>query len=297
MTNDKNSFILYSEYSELISELSNEDAGELFKAIFKYVSTGEASNLNGAAKIVFITIRQALDRNAIKYEEKRQKLKENGKKGGRPKKDSALDKYEDEKFLSENQKVFSESKKSLYVNVNANDNVNENENVSLSYEREEREYRERGERGVNSDGVGVNIESGTDQVANSGAISERDEKILEDYVRRKKLAAKNVTAYVRKIIANGDHLKILEEIGVNRDGGNKDSPPAETREERIKRELSSIHDKKSAAKVLAVYHDALEEYPPELEPIAEQYGLSTSYELEEYVNELRMAKIQAARGP
>ena len=82
--NVKDSFILYTEQIELFQELSNEQAGELIKGIFEYVKTGIAPEYTGMSKMAFITIRQMLDRNAEKYEEKREKMSQNGKKGGRP---------------------------------------------------------------------------------------------------------------------------------------------------------------------------------------------------------------------
>ncbi len=85
MTNNtKDSFILYTEQIELFQELSNEQAGELIKGIFDYVKTGILPEFTGMSKMAFITIRQMLDRNAEKYEEKREKMSQNGKKGGRP---------------------------------------------------------------------------------------------------------------------------------------------------------------------------------------------------------------------
>ena len=80
----KDSFILYTEQTELFNELTNEDAGKLIKGIFRYVKTGESPVFEGITKMAFIPIRQMLDRNAEKYEEKREKLSQNGKKGGRP---------------------------------------------------------------------------------------------------------------------------------------------------------------------------------------------------------------------
>ena len=38
---NKNSFILYLEQAEIVDELSDDDAGKLFKAILFYVHSGE----------------------------------------------------------------------------------------------------------------------------------------------------------------------------------------------------------------------------------------------------------------
>ena len=120
----KESFVLYSAQKELIDILSDEEAGQLFKGIFKYAN-GEIPKLKGAVHMAFISIRQQLDRNAEKYEAKKEKLRLNGLKGGRPKKNNITNKPNG---FSENQMVNSESKKSLYVNVNDNVYVNDNVN-------------------------------------------------------------------------------------------------------------------------------------------------------------------------
>lgn len=122
----KESFILYTEQAEIINELTDEQAGQLLKAIYKYAN-GEETELAGITKLAFIPIRQQIDRNAEKYEAFKEKQAENGKRGGRPKK---LENPKNPTLLKENPKnptVFSKTQKSLNVNVN----VNDNDNVSL----------------------------------------------------------------------------------------------------------------------------------------------------------------------
>lgn len=61
----KTSFILYTEYEELINQLSDEQCGQLFKSVFSYNNNGELpEKLDTVTKIVFTVIRQDLDRNA-----------------------------------------------------------------------------------------------------------------------------------------------------------------------------------------------------------------------------------------
>lgn len=129
----KESFILYTEQSELINELTDEQAGQLLKAIYKYAN-GEEVALNGIVKLAFIPIRQQIDRNNEKYEAFKGKQAENGKKGGRPKKEETQENPKNPTLLEENPKnptVFLETQKSLNVNVNVNENVNDN---VLSYD-------------------------------------------------------------------------------------------------------------------------------------------------------------------
>lgn len=81
----KDSFILYQEQKEIFDTLTDNEAGKLIKAIFEYES-GQSPKLNKTLSLVFIPIKNALDRNRQKYEAQVEKNRENGKKGGRPKK-------------------------------------------------------------------------------------------------------------------------------------------------------------------------------------------------------------------
>ena len=77
----KDSFILYTEKKELFDNLSDEEAGQLIKAIFYYAETGKASNLNKTLNLAFIPIRQDIDRNSDKWEKTKEKRSLAGKKG------------------------------------------------------------------------------------------------------------------------------------------------------------------------------------------------------------------------
>lgn len=116
------SFVLYTQQSEIVNELSNEQAEQLLKGIYSHAA-GEEPNLTGIVQIAFISIRQQLDRNAEKYEAKKEKLRLNGSKGGKPKKTDNEEKPKKANGFQENQMVNLKSKKSLYVNVNDNVNV------------------------------------------------------------------------------------------------------------------------------------------------------------------------------
>lgn len=72
----KDSFILYNKYQEVFEELSDEDAGKLIKAILEYSNTGICT-LGGVLKAVFTSIKQDIDYNNKKYEEKCEKNREN----------------------------------------------------------------------------------------------------------------------------------------------------------------------------------------------------------------------------
>ena len=64
---NKKSFLLYQDQREVVESLSDKQAGKLFKAIFQHAD-GEQPKLDSTLKIVFIPIRQALDRFKENYD-------------------------------------------------------------------------------------------------------------------------------------------------------------------------------------------------------------------------------------
>lgn len=55
-------------------------------ALFAYAKRGETPKLSGGAKIAFLMMRAAIERDGIAWEEMCAQRSECGKKGGRPKK-------------------------------------------------------------------------------------------------------------------------------------------------------------------------------------------------------------------
>lgn len=82
---EKKSFVLFNDLSVPVKALSNEDAGQLFKAIFEYQNGGIEQELTPSVEIAFIFVKQQLDRNQEKYEAICERNRINGAKGGRPK--------------------------------------------------------------------------------------------------------------------------------------------------------------------------------------------------------------------
>jgi hypothetical protein len=91
---EKKSFLLYLENFEQIQLLSMEERGQLLTAIFEYEISGATRELPGALGMCFSFIRQRLDYNREAYDQKCVRNQENGRKGGRPKKDSAAKKQD-----------------------------------------------------------------------------------------------------------------------------------------------------------------------------------------------------------
>ena len=78
---DKISFLMYLDYEEQFNLLTDEQLGQLMRAIMKYEKTRELPQLDGIVKMAFSFIKQQLDRDNEKWQEERQKRSEAGKKG------------------------------------------------------------------------------------------------------------------------------------------------------------------------------------------------------------------------
>ena len=77
---EKSSFLIYLDYQEQFELLTDEQAGQLIKAIIKYEKTGELAELDGMTKMAFSFIKQQLDRDNEKGKEEKQKEKRSRKK-------------------------------------------------------------------------------------------------------------------------------------------------------------------------------------------------------------------------
>ena len=87
-TEKKKAFLIYCDYKQHLELLSQEDCGKLFISLIEYADTGIPPKLTGAAAMAFSFIKAQMDRDEEKYEERCKINRQNGSKGGRPKKTS-----------------------------------------------------------------------------------------------------------------------------------------------------------------------------------------------------------------
>ena len=94
---NKGSFVFYIEYREHLSMLPPEQVGELMFALMDYQETGEVPDLpkGSALAMCFSFIKARMDKDNFKYEEKCERNRSNGKKGGRPTKETEISKTEE----------------------------------------------------------------------------------------------------------------------------------------------------------------------------------------------------------
>ena len=81
----KNSFVIYHNYRDTLEDLTDEQVGILFRAIFDYEIDKKEPSFNGELKMAFRFIKKDLDLNSDKYTSICERNRMNGLKGGRPK--------------------------------------------------------------------------------------------------------------------------------------------------------------------------------------------------------------------
>lgn len=84
-------FLLYKDYINPVSKMSDETAGKLFKAILAYVNEMPLPELGETEDTAFCFIKAQLDINIESYKERCAINAANGAKGGRPRKAGARD--------------------------------------------------------------------------------------------------------------------------------------------------------------------------------------------------------------
>ena len=83
--NKQNSFVLYFDYSKHISLLSDQEAGQLFKALFQFGEYGTIPDFSGSLLMCFSFISSQMQRDKEKYIDICEKRAEAGRKGGKQK--------------------------------------------------------------------------------------------------------------------------------------------------------------------------------------------------------------------
>lgn len=79
----KDSFILYTSYTNAVIGLSDEQAGQLIKAIFLSVATGEQQEIcDPTTRFAYNLIAEQIEQNDRKYAQKCERLRANARQGG-----------------------------------------------------------------------------------------------------------------------------------------------------------------------------------------------------------------------
>ena len=122
---EKKSFLMYTSYLDNVEILSDEEAGQLLKAIYAFVNGNELPKLDRVVQLTFNPIKSHLERDKEKYDNICKRNSENGKKGGRPQ--NPKEPKKSERFSEKPKKADNDNEnENENVNGNVNDNKNEN---------------------------------------------------------------------------------------------------------------------------------------------------------------------------
>ena len=120
---NKKSFVLYCDQKEMFEHLPPELCKELILHLFRYVNDENPTSDNPILNALFAPIKHQLKRDLAKWEARAETSRENGKLGGRPKKE-----IKEPKKPNGFKNNPEEPAKPVTVNVTVNDNVSVNVN-------------------------------------------------------------------------------------------------------------------------------------------------------------------------
>jgi hypothetical protein len=135
MAKDKKSFILYADQLEHFEDLTDEEAGQLIKHVFRYVNDKNPEAPNRIIQVAFNPVKQQLKRDLKTYECTKDERSKAGILGNLKKYNLDLfEKVVAEKLTIDEAQSIAKTRKAsqsdkvvanLAVNVNVNDNVND----------------------------------------------------------------------------------------------------------------------------------------------------------------------------
>lgn len=82
---DNKSFMLYKDWEDIFQALDSDEVGEVVMALFAFAKRGESPELKGGAKIAFLMMRNALERDGHAWEEACEQRSERARKGAKAK--------------------------------------------------------------------------------------------------------------------------------------------------------------------------------------------------------------------
>ena len=132
MAANKKSFILYCDLIHTVSKLNDEQAGKLFKHILSYVNDEKPVTEDLITNIAFEPVKQALKRDLVKYEELREKNKENARKRWDSKKN---EKIPNDATASDRMRMDTKNADNVNVSVSVINNINNESEIIALYDR------------------------------------------------------------------------------------------------------------------------------------------------------------------
>lgn len=128
----KRSFLFYSDWIETFKELPKDKGYDLLMHILQYVNDENPETEDVMVKALFSQIKNTLKRDLEKWEKKAEQNRENGNKGGRPKKPTETETNPENPVGYFETQDNPEKPVSVSVSVNVSDSVNDIEKKIIS---------------------------------------------------------------------------------------------------------------------------------------------------------------------
>lgn len=119
---------VFPDASETVDLLSDAEAGRLFKSLLHYIN-GTNDELPGKEMLVYTMLKKQYDRDLAGYQDYLDTQRENGKKGGRPKKPMGFSENPN------NPRVFNAQKKTLEVELEVEHDLEHDKEVEVEVDR------------------------------------------------------------------------------------------------------------------------------------------------------------------
>gem|GEM_PF-4045813 len=147
MENNRKYFIVPLEYAEELDLFTNEQLGELFRALLHYSAYGTDSDSNSfPIKLMYRILKKGIDQNFEKYEEISNKRREAGRKGGiisQQKQNQANESKDKQNQANESKdKQNQANEANTKTNTNTKTNINNSSSAKLSDKAFEDEFQE-----------------------------------------------------------------------------------------------------------------------------------------------------------
>lgn len=134
----RTSFIVMFDWKRFLDKMTDEQAGVFIKAVFDYQIAGtEYTGTDARVEMAFVAVKPFLDDSAARYEQRCERNRQNGRKGGRPLKDQAETAQDD----------FSDNPENPMGYLGFSDNPQEpTETLAKSKSKTKSEYKGKGEK-------------------------------------------------------------------------------------------------------------------------------------------------------